>query len=134
MYDDYVLETLSSVLEHINIGIIIYDINEEVKFLNNTVKDVFQIEEEVVVGKAISDILPKYQQVKMFNRYKSESNSTINLEEKIILFNSAELVKNNQLIGTICVFKDITELKKAQAQLNIEKDSTEILRTALDMA
>ena len=134
MYDDYVLETLSSALDHINIGIIIYDINEEVKFLNDAVKDIFQIQEEVVVGKTLSDILPKYQQVKMFNKYKTGSSSTINLEEKIILFNSAELVQNNQLVGAISVFRDITELKKIQAQLNIEKDSTEILRTALDMA
>jgi two-component system nitrogen regulation sensor histidine kinase NtrY len=114
------------VLKNVAAGVISIDEEENVSTINTSAEQILEIKGEEVLGKNISEVLPKeyVEQVQhLLNEIKSsgkdsiERQLTVDLEEKSLslLINLVTLRdEEGKSLGVVAVFDDLTQLIKAQ--------------------
>ncbi|MBC7473611.1 MAG: response regulator, partial [Candidatus Sericytochromatia bacterium] len=125
----------NSTLKSINDPIITTDKEFNITFVNSTAKKFFDCEENQIIRKNLSDIMKvkkdNFTQVDFLNHHSEDS--TAEVKEIIIVKNQEKIISktislikddDNQTIGYVVLFKDLTEKYKLEQQkikINLEK-------------
>ena len=138
-----VKEFYETVLESINDGILVTNINDNVSYVNQAVLKIFNLSKEKILNKNLFEIYSDeseslitkyYSQAKTSQRPKYYQTITIRGANKTDSYYSGWLlpiIKDGKYDGMICNFFDITDKKNAENKLQTLNYS---LKTILDAA
>ena len=117
---------MEAVLNTITSGVISLDSQFKINTINKSALDILQIPEGNIVGKGLFDVLPRdckdkfsslLLKLEKYPHKVIQTQLTISVEkkERKLLLNLVSLKRHeNEQVGTIIVFEDITELDKMQ--------------------
>ncbi len=117
-------EFTDSIIESLGAGLLVTDTNQVIKRINTAGRKLLDIEDPV--GKRLSEYDCMIGFEKEINRLQSQKDYRvrgeveISLREKDLTLGlsvSSQLDFDGRLIGTICIFRDLTEIKKMTEQL-----------------
>jgi len=116
-----------SIIKSIGSGLITVDLNRKITYFNTGAERILKISQDEVLGKAIDDIFPQNEIEKLLPKDSGENVSLLNREmevtnkqgEKIFIgfSNTPWVDNNNQKMGTIISFRDISEIKRLQVEM-----------------
>lgn len=112
-------------MKHIRDGMIIVDRNGIVQFVNESATDIIGCPKEQFIGQHIKKIIKNSRLTNVLESHKKEINQKFVLEngKQIVTTRIPVINQENELIGAIAVFKDITEVIKLAEE---NTDLTEI--------
>ncbi|HEX3024138.1 MAG TPA: PAS domain-containing protein, partial [Chitinophagaceae bacterium] len=129
----------SYVIENIGEGVGIADTNERFVFANDATEKIFGVGKGELNGVRLDKFFTKESFAFILTQTKerlagrtTEYESEIVLKDgtkKNILITAAPQFENDVVIGTFAIFRDITEIKKAQETIRYERN---LLRTLID--
>lgn len=108
---------LMTILKNIHDGIMSVDVHGRIKYFNPTAENVFNINNEDIIGKIIQDILPgiNFDEIILNNEQKKDEIYTI--REKTIIFSTFPIDFNKEIIGFVIVFRDITDVQSQEEKI-----------------
>lgn len=104
-------------LDSVGNGIVIVDSDGIVTFFNTAAEGITGLKAENVIGHMVDDIIPNTALIRVMETRKAEINQRQSVGNCEVLTNRVPVVKDNQVIGAIAIFQDITELHEAVTQL-----------------
>lgn len=117
------------IIENLKVGVVVVDEEERVKSWNSTAETLFNLTRNRTIGKLLRDVLdpPIYSQLfttpsKEYYPFQSRIIVNLNSERKIYeVLRSSLLTRNNEYLGTIFIFEDITDRLTIENQLMISE-------------
>lgn len=128
--------TYQQIVDHLPVGVVVLDANKKISYWNNLMEDMFQKKESAVIGKSIDsiflrksnrklllDLIDQAQREREIQEIEFLKFSDVSGEQKVFLVLCYPLRETEfEFIGTMIVFRDITEkfelentLKKVQS-------------------
>ncbi|WP_375533382.1 ATP-binding protein [Alteribacillus sp. HJP-4] len=115
-----------AILQSIKEGLIAFDQEQKITMINQTAKDLFQIEQNTD-NKYANDILPE----NILNAFISNSplsNEEITYKEKSLIFSRTPVIEKGKASGAVVTFRDKTEIKQMLNAFSEVKSYSEDLR------
>lgn len=117
------------IIENLKVGVVVVDEEERVKSWNSTAETLFNLTRNRAIGKLLRDVLDPsiYSQLfttpsKEYYPFQSRIIVNLNSERKIYeVLRSSLLTRNNEYLGTIFIFEDITDRLTIENQLMISE-------------
>lgn len=117
------------IIENLKVGVVVVDEEERVKSWNSTAETLFNLTRNRTIGKLLRDALDPsiYSQLfttpsKEYYPFQSRIIVNLNSERKIYeVLRSSLLTRNNEYLGTIFIFEDITDRLTIENQLMISE-------------
>lgn len=117
------------IIENLKVGVVVVDEEERVKSWNSTAENLFNLTRDRAIGKLLRDVLDPsiYSQLfttpsKEYYPFQSRIIVDLNSERKIYeVMRSSLLTRNNEYLGTIFIFEDITDRLTIENQLMISE-------------
>jgi PAS domain S-box-containing protein len=117
------------IIENLKVGVVVVDEEERIRSWNSTAETLFATSRNQAIGKYLRDVLDPsvYSQLfttpsKEYYPFQSRIVININSERKIYeVLRSSLLTRNNEYLGTIFIFEDITERLTMENQLMISE-------------
>ncbi len=117
------------IIENLKVGVVVVDEEERVKSWNSTAETLFNLNRNMAIGKHLRDVLDPsiYSQLfttpsKEYYPFQSRIVVNVNSERKIYeVLRSSLLTRNNEYLGTIFIFEDITDRLTIENQLMISE-------------
>ncbi len=116
-----------SIIKSIGSGLITVDMENRVTYFNSNAEKILKIPAEKAIGKKITDFLSKEEVARLLPESTKEEPVDLNREmeisdatgEKVFIgFTTTPWVDNNQQkMGTIISFRDISEIKRLQVEM-----------------
>ncbi|NOY76505.1 MAG: PAS domain S-box protein [Calditrichaeota bacterium] len=116
-----------SIIKSIGSGLITVDLDRKITYFNTGAEKILKISQNEVIGKAVDDIFPQSEIEKLLPKDSGGNTSLLNREmemtnkqgEKIFIgfSNTPWVDNNNQKMGTIISFRDISEIKRLQVEM-----------------
>jgi len=116
-----------SIIKSIGSGLITVDLDRRITYFNAGAEKILKTSQEAVIGKPIDEIFPENEIEKLLPRDSGENASLLNREmevtnkegEKVFIgfSNTPWVDNNNQKMGTIISFRDISEIKRLQVEM-----------------
>nr|WP_097026235.1 sigma 54-interacting transcriptional regulator [Clostridium peptidivorans] len=131
------LNVFDSTINNINDGIVVTDINGEINIINKAAQEILNIAEHYGIGRIISDLIPEVLEFQLPKRKYIKTNKNIVIGEKVVSMTKIPIIENNEakeVKKVIYVCEDITEKEKIKEELINEKNWSDMLKKALDMA
>ncbi len=129
-----VVDWFNASLESIHNGIIAVNISEEIIFFNKSSEKMLDLKKEEVLGKQISEVIPESKLPQILNEAKEETGKKLRINGRDIYSNRAPIIHDDQMIGAIAIFQDLTEIKNMETELQEAKDDLNLLDTILNDA
>lgn len=123
---------LDHTLEHCLTGIIIVDNYGRVKSFNQVAKKLFNITKDSVIGEKISDIIPATGLLHVLESGKPQDYQRVSIGEVTIIVNRRPILRNEQIIGAISIFHDISQQELLNHNLEITKKFNDELESIID--
>ncbi|MFZ5968315.1 MAG: sigma-54 interaction domain-containing protein [Bacillota bacterium] len=118
---------LKSILEHLDEGILVVDTQANVTFYNEPATNIAGITEKEAIGKNILDIFPDLTpETSTFYRVLRTKEAMIDYIQTYMNFRGKKvstltstipLMKNNQLIGALEIYRDLTQVKELSEKI-----------------
>lgn len=129
---DAKLRARSRTIERMQEGYLLVDPDNRIIDTNATAREILG-GERPLAGTDIEDALSNY------GAHAPVGDSSTTFETDVVRgdtvmtveTSASRLVRNGQLVGTLCVFRDITERKQYQRDLQNQRDSLELLNTVV---
>jgi len=118
----------SEVLESINNGVLAIDNQGTTIFCNKTGEEILGYPENQILGHSIKKFIHNSRTYEVLKTGKSEIVQRLTFGAKTLKINFKQRVLNDQVLGAVAVFQDITELEAVNEKLN----ETEKLKATLD--
>ncbi|AAK81028.1 transcriptional regulator with PAS, ATPase and Fis domain/phosphotransferase system HPr-like phosphotransfer protein [Clostridium acetobutylicum] len=99
-----------NVLENIPMGIIVVDINCNITSINDYALNIMDKNIESVIGMPVLDIIPTSDTPLVIKTKEKKLGKTQHINKHIVISNCCPIISNNNVIGALCVFQDISEL------------------------
>ncbi|OCA99438.1 sigma 54-interacting transcriptional regulator [Clostridium beijerinckii] len=125
-------ECFELIIQNVNEALIVIDKKGIILVINKKAEDMFGISSERNLGKYIGDVLPEIQIPKITKAGKAELSQMIFINGKEIISNRIPIIKDEMVEGSIEIFTDITDQKKMQNKINLDKDYIDALLTVMD--
>jgi PAS domain S-box-containing protein len=117
------------IIENLKVGVVVVDEEERVKSWNSTAETLFNLARNRAIGKHLREVLDPsiYSQLfttpsKEYYPFQSRIVVNLNSERKIYeVLRSSLLTRNNEYLGTIFIFEDITDRLTIENQLMISE-------------
>lgn len=133
---DFLLLSINSIIESTNHAIVAIDKDLNVIIFNNAAEKIIGIKADEALGKKVNDVLPTSQLPNIISSGRTDINSLIFINEKKVITNRAPILENDEIMGAIALFFDVTEhdnlLKELQEQKNVSQVLNTILETVYD--
>lgn len=111
------IEDFHATLNSINNGIIVTDKNGIITFINEWAEVIIDLKANAVVGCMVDDAIPNTGLLRVMETGVSEINQRFQIGKTHIMVNRTPIVKEQQIIGGMAIFQEITELDKVAAEL-----------------
>jgi PAS domain S-box-containing protein len=125
-------ECFELIIQNVNEALIVIDKKGIILVINKKAEDMFGISSERNLGKYIGEVLPEIQIPKITKAGKAELSQMIFINGKEIISNRIPIIKDEMVEGSIEIFTDITDQKKMQNKINLDKDYIDALLTVMD--
>ncbi|WP_421378823.1 DcuS/MalK family sensor histidine kinase [Bacillus salacetis] len=124
------LEERSTMLQSVHEGIVAVDQEKNITLVNKSALRIFKMAglSDQPVGMKISDYMPSSKLDRVLQTGKPERDEEQVLNGVSILVNREPLIVNNQVIGAISTFRDMTEVNHLAKQLTGVRTYAETLR------
>lgn len=106
---------LEAVLKSMDSGVIAIDKNYKVIIINPYAKDIFGINKDII-GQNLMDIIRDFELENIFKK-NAEEYTEIKLiwpKERNLRIRTADIINDTELIGTVAVVQDITDIKRLE--------------------
>ena len=130
---DYFAEQYDEVIEAVYNGILIVNRQGYIVMCNTSGCHLLGKEKHEVIDKHITEIVEDSMLMKVLLDEKARLNRPSTIRSKTVIGNSSPIYKNQELIGAIAVFQDITELKEAVSQLDEKEKEVNKLKEMLEL-
>lgn len=128
------LDVFDSIINSINDGIVVTDINGKINIINKAAQEIFNIDEHYGIGRIISDLIPEVLEFQLPKRKYIKTNKNIVIGGKVFSMTKIPIIENNEVKEAIYVCEDITEKEKIKEELINEKNWSDMFKKALNMA
>lgn len=126
---------LETIINSTQNGIIAINNEGNITVFNSVAKEIIGIPaDDKIIGENILKYNPLTRLLKIANTKASYSNKIIDYKNRKLLINSSPVIKGGQIVGAVSIFDDITDYKRIEEQLQIERNEVEILNTILEIA
>lgn len=112
--------TASAILKSMVEGVIILDKDARIISCNTTVKQIFNIEKEEIIGKFFLEVVPNNDILELVSNVL-EKKQYVSIEidinwplKKIFHINASPIIDNQKISGCFLVMHDITEIRKLE--------------------
>ncbi|MCK8815834.1 sigma 54-interacting transcriptional regulator [Natroniella sulfidigena] len=108
---------LDAVLNHVHDGIIYINENEEIEVFNRRAEEIFEVKAEEMLGQKIGNKIANTNLNRVLKNGFKEINALQNVGDKKIVTTRVPLKREEDIIGALATFKDVTEVKKLEEDL-----------------
>jgi PAS domain S-box-containing protein len=126
------LEALIDLVDVTENGIIAIDADSNVVLINKTAEKILEINENEALGKSISEIMPNTELSDILKTGEIHINRRMELGGRTIITNRLPMTLDNERIGAMAIFNDMTEHYKLVKDFDKEKNITEVLNTIME--
>ncbi len=123
---------LNAVIDSAHNGILTVNEAGEIILINKAAEWVLGLKREDVVGKMISRVLPQSKLPEVLASGQSGFGQKVVYQGKGFISNMSPVLGNDQIIGAVEVFQDISELELISEELNYTKEIKEELSAIID--
>ncbi|WP_392486046.1 sigma 54-interacting transcriptional regulator [Haloimpatiens sp. FM7315] len=110
------------IISNMPIGILVVDTNSRIVTINNYSLNLIKKSPSEVYGKYVKDIIPTSDLPLVIKEKKRQIGKVQHIEDKIVIANRTPILgKNNELLGAMGIFQDISEvigIKELNEKLN----------------
>ncbi|QNB47883.1 two-component system sensor histidine kinase DcuS [Thermanaerosceptrum fracticalcis] len=121
------VEEKQAILSSIREGIIAINKQGIITVMNDGAKKLLGLKEDVI-GRPVVDIVPNTRLPEILATGKAEFDQDQLLHENRVLTNRVPIVLNNQVMGAVASFRDMTEIQKLAEELTGVKKYVDALR------
>jgi len=120
------IETLLHILNSIHEGVVVMDMDSTVIYANPACTRILGVRLEKLIGKRVYDIEPDAKPLNVLKTHRPmlgeyEVTRTIN---KHTIFDATGIFHNDQMVGVVSIFRDITDIIKMNQKLEFYKNYT----------
>ncbi|UTR14504.1 sigma-54-dependent Fis family transcriptional regulator [Salipaludibacillus sp. LMS25] len=119
-------EKIKNIVEATHDGMIAIDSSEKITLMNRRAEQISSISAANAIGKKINHVIPSSQLPRVLQTKEVERNKKQFIsKDKTIVTTRVPMMKNQELIGALGVFKDVTEITKmAEEVTNLKSVQT----------
>ncbi|MFJ7935559.1 sigma-54 interaction domain-containing protein [Sporosarcina sp. NPDC096371] len=117
-------QKLDSVLNAVHEGIIGLDENGNITLINEDAYQILQLPPLSFIGKNYKEVLPDFQIHETFVDQQEQLDTLLQINNRSLLVSKVPLTFNNQLVGLVITFQDVTRVEKMEQE--IRRKSTEL--------
>jgi|Deesub1362A_J573_1020465.scaffolds.fasta_scaffold01747_6 PAS domain S-box-containing protein len=128
------LRWLEAVIDSVHNGIVAVDADGRIILFNKAAGDILGFEKEAASGKFVKDVIPNTQLINTFEKGRRGIGKIMKINGKIVYTNRTPIMYEDQIIGAIAVFQDITEIENLKRELKEMENNLEILETVINSA
>ncbi|WP_294180676.1 sigma-54-dependent Fis family transcriptional regulator [uncultured Clostridium sp.] len=123
------LSMLLMAIDHIHDGIVIVDRSSKIIYVNEAYSRILNVSKHKVLNKFVSEIEPGAAILECLEDREAKVNTMVKVKSvgKEIVVNINPIILNEQLIGAISIFKDITEISLLNKELEKVRKLTGII-------
>ncbi|WP_083270592.1 sigma 54-interacting transcriptional regulator [Bacillus marinisedimentorum] len=126
--------SMEALLESTNNGIVSTDPDGKVTIINKKAEQILKIEAAEVIGKPLNEALPNTQIRNLIESGSGTGGKAIECNGMSLIVNRTPIQLEGREIGAVAVLNDITDYHSAMVELTSERNTSEILKTIMDIA
>lgn len=132
MEEKYYLKALDAIVSMLKIAILAVDTELKIVIFNGEAEKILNIDKEQVIGKNVLDIIESSDLPNVINHGKVKKDEIIHIKGKSIMTHRIPVKDNEDIIGAIALFQDISENIRLSQELDQEKKHTSELSNILE--
>jgi len=123
--------SLGFILDSTYNGIIAVDKNGYIVVFNDSAKSLLNLREDVV-GKYVLEVMPDLRLPMVLRNGNAELGQKMVINDRICLFNLTPIMKDDEVVGAVAVFEDITLMQRLVEEMSSVKELRNILQTLVE--
>jgi len=112
---------LNAILNSTHNGIIAVNKEAIITIINPAAEKMIGVEASKAIGRHITEIIPNTNLVEVLKTGKRNFGQKLILGKRIVITNRTPIIKNDEVIGAVAVFQDISELENISKELGAYK-------------
>ncbi|MBF8983326.1 sigma-54-dependent transcriptional regulator [Lutibacter sp. B2] len=130
----YLSNEFSAILDSTYNGIVAINKNKEIILWNHSAEKIIGINGTNSIGKSICEVLPDSRLPQILETGQRELGKKETLNNTALSINRTAVIKDNEILGAVSIFQDISHLSKVTKELEEEKNASEILKNIINNA
>jgi len=119
-------ERLSTILRHLNEGVISVDVEEKIQSINPAMEALLGVSEQQALGKEISEINPGLNLKKTLKEGCMDLQAIEHIENKTIVTNRIPIKNNGLVSGAVLTFQPATTIEYADRNIRAKKRASNL--------
>jgi len=119
-------------LNAVHNGIIMIDQDALVTFCNDAACQLIGTSREEIIGQRLKSIIPETKLDQVLKEGIPQLHQQVKLKDRVIISNRTPLIENDEIVGAVAIFEDVTDLKEALKELTTTKEFLQKLETGLE--
>lgn len=130
------VEQLDKILDWVHNGIIAIDINGIVTFMNKAAEEIIRRNRAESIGKHLSDVIIPLGLLEILKTGEKQLANKFSIHysqgTRVYMTHRTPILVNNQIVGAVGVFQDISEIEGIADELNVVKQLNKELETIFE--
>lgn len=126
-----IIQAIDFVLKHVHEGIVIADRTGRVVYVNEANERITGLDNKKVLGKKVIDVVPNSSLIDVIKYGKEKLGVNTKVGDKYVYSNIVPIRENNEIIGSISIFLDMTEVENLNRELKEAKQKINSLSKQL---
>lgn len=114
------IEQLSTILRHLNEGVVSVDLEEKIQSINPAMEALLGVSERLALGKKLSDINPRLNLKKTLKEGRVDLQVVEEIANKTIVTNRIPIKNNNLISGAVLTFQPATSIEHAERNIRVK--------------
>ncbi len=131
---EYVTDELMAILDSAYSGIIAINKKEQIIVFNHSAERILEVAMEDCIGKNVGNIFPDFALPRILKTGERRLGETRRFRNKQLLLNLTPIITEDEIVGAVATFQDVTDFKKVSEELEMQKHIAQVLKTVLDNA
>jgi len=129
---DFLTEETNTIIDSVYNGIMIVNKAGKISVFNTAAETIMGLSAAEVIGKQVDTVIPNSRILRVLKTGLAEINQRMESSNGVILTNRSPVFKDNEIIGAVAVFQDISELSAVISELKDVKKSKNTLESILE--
>jgi PAS domain S-box-containing protein len=125
-------EELDTIIDSTHNGIITINENGIIILVNRATEDFFKTPRYQIIGQHIAKFLPAGDLIEVLDTGREMLGEKVVFKDKVFISNHSPVISNNQIIGAVAVFQDISDLEQISEELEYTKRMKEELDAIIE--
>ena len=115
-------EEFAAVINSVSNGVMTINSEGIVTMFNPAAESITGVKASKAIGHFVSDVIPNTNLMHILESGMSETGQRVQVGNNQVITRRSPIVKNNQIVGAVTSFQDVTELRKMASELEEVKD------------